>query len=206
MATFASVAGVKLPEKDREGKPIIFDSYDMSPVLLGTGKVARNSWFYFTENELTPGAARVGNYKACSICAATMAQPTGGLAVDTQPRLEGAEKYVATVPQVFDLWQDPQERYDIFMNNYTERTWMMVTISAGDQGTDEDLRAISATQAAERDLRRAPSRFRNTRSSSGFGSSCRRRASGSRCRPATRGSGIVLRGPPCDAQEPEVTP
>ena len=33
------------------------------------------------------------------------------------------------MPQVFDLWQDPQERYDIFMNNYTERTWAMVTIS-----------------------------------------------------------------------------
>ena len=64
MATFASVAGVKLPENDRENKPIIFDSYDMSPVLFGTGKSARNSWFYFTENELSPGAARVGNYKA----------------------------------------------------------------------------------------------------------------------------------------------
>ena len=25
MATFASIAGVKLPENDREGKPIIFD-------------------------------------------------------------------------------------------------------------------------------------------------------------------------------------
>ena len=42
---------------------------------------------------------------------------------------KGAEKYVATVPQVFDLWQDPQERYDIFMNNYTERTWVMVSLS-----------------------------------------------------------------------------
>jgi arylsulfatase len=30
---------------------------------------------------------------------------------------------------VFDLWQDPQERYDIFMNNYTEHTWVLVTIS-----------------------------------------------------------------------------
>ena len=38
MATFASLAGVKLPTKDREGKPIIFDSYDMSPVLFGKGK------------------------------------------------------------------------------------------------------------------------------------------------------------------------
>ena len=43
---------------------------------------------------------------------------------------KGAESYVATVPQVFDLWQDPQERYDIFMNNYTERTWALVTINA----------------------------------------------------------------------------
>src|SRR6187397_2618984 len=41
MATFASVAGVKLPVNDRENKPIIFDSYDMSPVLFGTGKCAR---------------------------------------------------------------------------------------------------------------------------------------------------------------------
>jgi hypothetical protein len=42
---------------------------------------------------------------------------------------KGQEKYVAIVPQVFDLWQDPQERYDIFMNNYTERTWTLVTIT-----------------------------------------------------------------------------
>ncbi len=49
MATFATIAGVKLPEKDREDKPIIFDSYDMSPVLFGTGKSKRTSWFYFTK-------------------------------------------------------------------------------------------------------------------------------------------------------------
>ena len=49
---------------------------------------------------------------------------TGGLAVDTNLGWKGAEKYIATVPQVFDLWADPQERYDMFMNNFTERTWM----------------------------------------------------------------------------------
>jgi arylsulfatase A-like enzyme len=130
MATFASVAGIKLPENDREGKPIYFDSIDMSPVLFGTGKSARKSWFYFTENELTPGAARVGNYKAVFNLRGDDGQATGGLAVDSNQGWKGAEKYVATVPQVFDLWQDPQERYDIFMNNYTERTWTMVTISA----------------------------------------------------------------------------
>ncbi len=128
MATFAALAGVKLPENDREGKPIIFDSYDMSPVLFGSGKSERKSWFYFTENELSPGAARVGNYKAVFNLRGDDGAATGGLAVDSNLGWKGAEKYVATVPQVFDLWQDPQERYDIFMNNYTERTWVMVTV------------------------------------------------------------------------------
>lgn len=130
MATFAAAAGVPLPDKDREDQPIIFDSYDMTPILKGTGKSERTEWFYFTENELTPGAARVGNYKAVFNLRGDDGAQTGGLAVDSNLGWKGAEKYVATVPQVFDLWQDPQERYDIFMNNYTERTWTMVTISA----------------------------------------------------------------------------
>lgn len=131
MATFARVAGIdKLPEKDRAGKPIIFDSYDITPVLFGTGKDPRKSWFYFTENELSPGAVRVGNYKAVFNLRGDNGAQTGGLAVDTNQGWKGPEKYVATVPQVFDLWQDPQERYDIFMNNYTEHTWTLVTINA----------------------------------------------------------------------------
>jgi arylsulfatase len=129
MATFAAIGGATLPTKDREGEPIIFDSYDMSPVLFGTGKSERNAWFYFTENELTPGATRVGNYKALFNIRGDNGQATGGLAVDSNLGWKGPEMYVATVPQVFDLWQDPQERYDIFMNNYTERTWTLVTIS-----------------------------------------------------------------------------
>jgi len=130
MATFAAAGGVKLPDKDREGQPIIFDSYDLSPVLFGTGKSPRKEWFYFTENELSPGAARVGNYKAVFNLRGDNGQPTGGLAVDTNLGWKGAQKYVATVPQIFDLWQDPQERYDIYMNNYTERTWTVVPITA----------------------------------------------------------------------------
>ena len=129
MATFASVGGTRLPEKDREGQPTIFDSYDMTPVLFGTGKSPRNSWFYFTEDELTPGAVRVNNYKAVFNLRGDDGAATGGLAVDSNLGWKGASKYVATVPQLFDLWQDPQERYDVFMNNYTERTWAMVTMS-----------------------------------------------------------------------------
>lgn len=126
MATFAAVAGVKLPVNDRDNKPIIFDSYDMSPVLFGTGNCDRKAWFYFTENELSPGAVRVANYKAVFNLRGDDGAKTGGLAVDTNLGWKGAESYVATVPQVFDLWADPQERYDIFMSNVTERTWTMV--------------------------------------------------------------------------------
>jgi len=129
MATFADLAGTPLPANDREGKPIIFDSIDMTSVLLGTGKSKRDSWFYFTENELTPGAVRVGRFKAVFNLRGDDGQPTGGLAVDSNLGWKGAEKYVATVPQIFDLWADPQERYDIFMNNYTEHTWTLVTFN-----------------------------------------------------------------------------
>ena len=117
IATFASVAGVALPDKDREGQPMMFDSYYMSKLLHGAGKSERTNWFYFTENELSPVAARVGNYKAVFNLRSDNGQPTGGLAVDTNLGWKGETKYVATVPQVFDLWQDPQERYDVFMTN-----------------------------------------------------------------------------------------
>jgi len=52
------------------------------------------------------------------------------VAVDSDLGRKGPEKYVAVVPQVFGLWHGLQERYDIFMNNYTERIWTLVTISA----------------------------------------------------------------------------
>ncbi|WP_423824050.1 arylsulfatase [Salinisphaera sp. SPP-AMP-43] len=129
MATFAKLAGVELPKKDREGQPIIFDSYDMTPVLFGTGKDPRNTWFYFTEDELTPGAVRAGNYKAVFNLRGDDGAYTGGLSVDSNLGWKGPKKYVATVPNVYDLWQDPQERYNIFMNNYTERSWTMVAFN-----------------------------------------------------------------------------
>ena len=124
MATFAALAGAKLPDKDREGQPMIFDSYDISPILFGTGKSARETWDYFTEDELLPGAVRWHNYKFVFNLRGDNGAQTGGLAVDTNLGWKGASKYVAIVPQIFDLWADPQERYDIFMNNFTEHTWI----------------------------------------------------------------------------------
>jgi arylsulfatase A-like enzyme len=126
MATFASIAGVDLPTEDRDGQPMIFDSYDMTPVWTGTGKSKRNWWFYFTEDELSPGAVRVNQFKYVFNLRGDDGADTGGLAVDTNLGWKGASKYVATVPQVFDLLADPQERYDIFMTTFTESTWAVV--------------------------------------------------------------------------------
>jgi len=128
MATFAALTGQELPTVDREGKPTIFDSYDMSPVLFGTGKSKRNMWFFFTEDELTPGAIRVGKFKAVFNLRGDGGMATGGLAVDANLGWKGAKSYVALAPQIFDLWADPQERYDLFMNNFTEKTWFLPTI------------------------------------------------------------------------------
>ena len=123
MATFAALAGVKLPEKDREGQPIIFDSFDISPVLFGTGKCPRDFWDYFTENELAPGAVRWHNFKFVFNLRGDDGKHMGGLAVDSNQGWKGPESYVAVAPQIFDLLADPQERYDILMNSFTESTW-----------------------------------------------------------------------------------
>ena len=128
MATFAAVAGVKLPENDRDGQPIIFDSYDMSPVLVRHGKSERSLVLLHRERVVARGRTSrqlQGRVQPAGDNGASDRRPRGGLNLGWK----GPDNYVATVPQVFDLWQDPQERYDIFMNNYTERTWTLVTIN-----------------------------------------------------------------------------
>jgi arylsulfatase len=51
----ASVGGAELPKQDRDGQPMIFDSCDMTPVLTGAEPSPRSNWFYFIEDELSPG-------------------------------------------------------------------------------------------------------------------------------------------------------
>ena len=133
MATFAALAGVELPTKDRAGVPMIFDSYDMSNILFNKGEPLRNDWFYFTEIELAPGAIRSGKFKAVYNLRGDNGAMAGSDMPGQQLGWRGAEKYVATVPAVYDLWQDPQERYDLFMNSFTEKTWTMVVFTMAQQ-------------------------------------------------------------------------
>ncbi|MBK8487642.1 MAG: arylsulfatase [Chitinophagales bacterium] len=126
MATFASLAGVALPTKDKEGQPMVFDSYDMSNILFNEGKPLRDTWFYFTENELAPGAVRIGKWKAVFNTRGDNGAMAGSDMPGQQLGWRGDQTYVATVPAIYDIWQDPQERYDLFMNSFTEKTWTIV--------------------------------------------------------------------------------
>lgn len=125
MATFAAAAGInELPKTDRAGEPMIFDSINQLPVMKGEKESVRDTWFYFTESELAPGAVRTNRFKITWNLRGDDGKATGALAVDTNQGWKGPSSYVAAVPQVFDLMQDPQERYDIFMTNWTEKTWV----------------------------------------------------------------------------------
>jgi arylsulfatase len=125
---FAALAGIKLPDKDREASRCLRQLRHVARPLRHR-QVGAQRLVLLHRERAEPRAARVGQLQG-------RVQPAGRQrASDRRPRgrhqpgLEGRRKYVAGVPQVFDLWQDPQERYDIFMNNFTERTWTLVTIS-----------------------------------------------------------------------------
>ncbi|MEP3389970.1 MAG: arylsulfatase [Reichenbachiella sp.] len=133
MATFASLAGVELPKKDREGVPMIFDSYDMSNVLFDEGNPLRQQWFYFTESELSPGAVRVDRWKAVFNTRGDNGAQAGSDMPGQQLGWRGDQTYIATVPAIYDLWADPQERYDLFMNSFTEKTWTLPVFNKATQ-------------------------------------------------------------------------
>ncbi|MGZ4694120.1 MAG: hypothetical protein ACXWA3_10885, partial [Acidimicrobiales bacterium] len=65
---------------------------------------------YMIETELLPGAIRAGKWKAVW---------------NVRDDWLGPAVYTAEGPRLYDLWQDPQERYDILMTHWTEKTWMM---------------------------------------------------------------------------------
>ncbi|MFL0352497.1 arylsulfatase [Xanthomarina sp. GH4-25] len=133
MATFASLAGIELPTKDRDGVPMVFDSYDMSNILFDEGKPLRRKWFYFTEAELSPGAVRVDRWKAVFNTRGDNGAQAGSDMPGQQLGWRGDQTYVATVPAIYDLWADPQERYDIFMTSFTEKTWTLPIFSKATQ-------------------------------------------------------------------------
>ena len=91
IVTAAALAGATLP-RDR-----VLDGVDLSAVLRGSGPSRRDKLFYYWDSELR--AIRKGNYKAHFI--------TSGAYGEGEPRT------VHMPPLLFDLAQDPGERYDV---------------------------------------------------------------------------------------------
>ncbi len=91
-STFCEIAGAVVPS-DR-----IMDSYDLSPVLFGTGESPRKSMFFYRESKLY--AVRQGEFKAHFI---TKPVYTGRTETETHH----------DPPLLYDLGRDPGEQYDV---------------------------------------------------------------------------------------------
>jgi arylsulfatase A len=91
IVTAAALAGATLP-RDR-----VLDGVDLSAVLRGSGPGPRDKLFYYWDSELR--AIRKGNYKAHFITSGAYG--------------EGGPRTVHTPPLLFDLAQDPGERYNV---------------------------------------------------------------------------------------------
>lgn len=92
-STFSAIAGIEMP-KDRE-----MDGVDLSPVLFQKEKGARNEVYYYRERELY--AIRVGSFKAHFI---------------TKPGYGNDKKY-HNPPLLYNVDQDPSEKFDIAANH-----------------------------------------------------------------------------------------
>jgi len=96
LPTFCSLAGANLPN-DR-----IYDGFDISSVIFGTGPDPRDVVFYYRDTQVF--AIRKGAYKAHFI---------------TQPEYGSDIKTIQDSPLLYNLNVDPSEKYNI-AENYSE--------------------------------------------------------------------------------------
>ncbi len=90
LPTFCNLAGAKTPA-DR-----VLDGYDLTSVLQGKGQSPRQTMFYWRGSKLF--AVRHGSFKAHFI---------------TQSEYGGAQPAVHETPELYNLDQDPSERFDV---------------------------------------------------------------------------------------------
>ncbi|MFN0120459.1 MAG: sulfatase, partial [Blastocatellia bacterium] len=90
LPTFCALAGIRAPT-DR-----VLDGYDLSPVLLGKGRGARQTMYYWRGSKLY--ALRHGSFKAHFI---------------TQSEYGGEAAVTHETPLLYNLDQDASEKYDV---------------------------------------------------------------------------------------------
>jgi arylsulfatase A len=104
LPTFCSLSGTPLPE-DR-----VYDGYDISPVLLGTGKGEREVVFYYRGEKVY--AVRKGNYKAHFITQLEYGSPTAHPITDPPMEVQNTPT-VLEEPLLYNVNVDPGEKYNI---------------------------------------------------------------------------------------------
>ena len=104
LPTFCSLSDIKLPD-DR-----IYDGYDISPVLLGTGKDPRNTVFYYRGQKVY--AIRKGDYKIHFITQLEYGSRTSHLYTDPAIKIESTPT-VQDPPLLYNVSVDPSEKFNI---------------------------------------------------------------------------------------------
>lgn len=104
LPTFCKLSDTPLP-LDR-----IYDGYDISPLLLGTGKGERDLVFYYRGEQVY--AVRKGDYKAHFITQLEYGSRTAHPITDTEMDIKGTPT-VLDQPLLYNLSLDPAEKYNI---------------------------------------------------------------------------------------------
>ncbi len=104
LPTFCELSGTPLPE-DR-----IYDGYDISPLLLGTGGGEREVVFYYRGEQVY--AIRKGDYKAHFITQLEYGSRTAHPITDPEMDILPAPT-VLDQPLLYNLSEDPGEKYNI---------------------------------------------------------------------------------------------
>ena len=105
MPTICEMSGIKLPD-DR-----VYDGYDISPALLGTGESPRDEVFYYRGKQLY--SVRKGAYKAHFITQLSYGNSRTSLFV-TDPEIAITNKpTVLEAPLLYNVNVDPSERFNI---------------------------------------------------------------------------------------------
>ncbi|MFO7826347.1 MAG: sulfatase [Cyclobacterium sp.] len=104
LPTFCALSGTSLPE-DR-----VYDGYDISPLLMGTGNGERETVFYYRGQQVY--AVRLGDYKAHFITQLEYGNPTAHPVTNPAVPLENGPT-VLEEPLLYNVNIDPGERFNI---------------------------------------------------------------------------------------------
>lgn len=108
LPTFANLSHAKLPQ-DR-----VYDGFDLTPLLVGTGKSGRETVFYYHGTEVF--AIRWGDYKAHFFTQNEYGTQTAH-PITVPPTEIAAQKTEHEIPLLFNLSEDPGERINIADNH-----------------------------------------------------------------------------------------